>query len=619
MLLALAPTDPHHMTLTLRAVSLNDHALSQPITADFDAAGGSIGRDDRNTLALPDPERYISRQQAEISAEGNAYRIKNVGSANPIIVRGRALAHGESAALAHLDQVRIGGYALEVFQELKPDEDAKTITGGRAAAGARTPAAPPAPPAPPAPFPRSGRGRGNAGSSAAAQGGAAHGFGDLGAPLSSSNPFADLLGDATPARPVLRPSGRPGSASAAATGSGAAVDPFAGLQPPPAGVAAASAAWAAPAVAPPQARLPDDFDAFAARVVPAAAAAPRSSPAPFGSGGVFDDLIPGSTPVSIDDLIDQRGNERDPLAGFLDAALQGNRAADAAAGGGPGPSTDPLAMFAPLGRSAQAEAAAVATAADNVPALHAAFAAPLIARRAPPPGEPLPGAAAATASPATDGAAGHLVARHAPAAQADTQALWQAFCQGAGIADEPPQSLTPEQMRVLGSVLNAAVAGTLQLMKVRATTRHELRAEVTVIQARNNNPLKFSPDAGAALEQLLKPPLRGFLSGPAAMTDAMHDLVGHAIGTMAGTRAALEGVLDRFIPGQLEAKLAGNTVLDNLLPMNRKAKLWELYLRHFESIRNEAQDDFHTLFGRAFLAAYEQQLERFQHEAPGPV
>ena len=54
-------------------------------------------------------------------------------------------------------------------------------------------------------------------------------------------------------------------------------------------------------------------------------------------------------------------------------------------------------------------------------------------------------------------------------------------------------------------------------MAVRAATKHELRAQVTVIQSRNNNPLKFSPDAQAALEQLLQPPVRGFLPGPAAM------------------------------------------------------------------------------------------------------
>jgi FHA domain-containing protein len=94
----------------------------------------------------------------------------------------------------------------------------------------------------------------------------------------------------------------------------------------------------------------------------------------------------------------------------------------------------------------------------------------------------------------------------------------------------------------------------------------------------------------------------------------MDDLLGHSIGTMAGTRAALDGVLDRFAPGELEAKLTGKSVLDSLMPMNRKAKLWELYLQHFEAIRNEAQDDFQALFGKAFVAAYEQQLERLRRD-----
>jgi FHA domain-containing protein len=83
---------------------------------------------------------------------------------------------------------------------------------------------------------------------------------------------------------------------------------------------------------------------------------------------------------------------------------------------------------------------------------------------------------------------------------------------------------------------------------------------------------------------------------------------------MAGTRAALEGVLRRFSPAELENKLVARSVLDSVLPINRKAKLWELYLQHFEAIRDEAQDDFHTLFGKAFLSAYEQQLERLERE-----
>lgn len=233
------------------------------------------------------------------------------------------------------------------------------------------------------------------------------------------------------------------------------------------------------------------------------------------------------------------------------------------------------------------------------------FAPPVAARPTPRPTAAVP-AASAQVPPA-----GHAVATQATATgNADAAALWQAFSEGAGIRFDPPQGLNPDLMRIVGQLLRSSVEGTLQMMSVRAATKHELRAQVTIIRSRDNNPLKFSPDAQSALEQLLQPPVRGFLPGPAAMSDAMHDLVGHTIGTMAGTRAALEGVLGRFKPEMLESKLTSRSMLDSVLTLNRKAKLWELYLQHFESIREEAQEDFHNLFGKAFLEAYEEQLER---------
>ena len=196
------------------------------------------------------------------------------------------------------------------------------------------------------------------------------------------------------------------------------------------------------------------------------------------------------------------------------------------------------------------------------------------------------------------------------AGPASADALWAAFCEGAGINLTPPQGLNPALMRVIGEVLRHSVDGTLKLVAVRAAAKQELRAQVTTIQSRNNNPLKFSPDAGAAIEQLLQPPMRGFMVGPQAVNDAMDDLLGHAIGTMAGMRAALEGVLSRFEPGQLESKLGSGSVMDTLLPMNRRAKLWELYLQHFKRIQGDAEEDFHELFGKAFIRAYEDQLDR---------
>jgi len=529
------------MTITLRAVSLNDHPLTQPITAQFDAQGGTIGRADHNTMALPDPERHISRQQAEIRNCGVGFLICNVGSANPITVHGQPLGQGQSAPLAHHDRVRIGGYLLEVIDEsLASDAGATVVQRAPDSSNRPNGLAPMTPVHAPA-----------------------HG---LQGPLSSTNPFADLMDRQASPAPV----------------------PIAPL--------ASSAA-----------RLPDDFDPFAAppaAPLPLAAVRQDFSAEP---AGVFADLMPEAGPRSIDDLLGlQAGGSGDPLAAFMAGATPLPQA-----GADPALPNDPLALFGTTAAAAQEPAAPALP--DHTSALQSVFQPPQL--RAPRPSEPavrVPPALVAPVPPVAPPVGAPWPTTHAAG---DPAALWHAFTEGAGIRLEPPQGLNPELMRVIGQLLRSAVDGTLQMMAVRAATKQELRAEVTVIRSRDNNPLKFSPGGQSALEQLLQPPVRGFLPGPAAMGDAMRDLVGHTIGTMAGTRAALEGVLGRFKPAALEAKLVGRSMLDSVLPRGRKAKLWELYLQHFESIRDEAQEDFHTLFGKAFLEAYEDQLERLSELA----
>ena len=85
---------------------------------------------------------------------------------------------------------------------------------------------------------------------------------------------------------------------------------------------------------------------------------------------------------------------------------------------------------------------------------------------------------------------------------------------------------------------------------------------------------------------------------------------------MAGMKSALQGVLQRFDPQQLEAKLTHRSAISSLIPATRKARLWESFQQLFEQLSGEAQDDFDDLFGKAFLAAYEQQLDRLDRE-PG--
>ena len=67
---------------------------------------------------------------------------------------------------------------------------------------------------------------------------------------------------------------------------------------------------------------------------------------------------------------------------------------------------------------------------------------------------------------------------------------------------------------------------------------------------------------------------------------------------------------------QLEKRLAPPGVLDSLMPGNRKAKLWDLFSELYGDISKEAEDDFHALFGREFLKAYEAQVAAIERGDP---
>ena len=375
------------MTLVLQGIALNEEPMSQPLIGRFDERGGTLGRSDQATFTLPDPERMISRVQAHILHRDEAYWIENVSAASPILHNGRPLSTGMRVMLRGGDELRIGGYTLQVAFE--NDETSATILRGRTV--------------------------------------------------------------------ITRPETTLPAAPSAAL--------------PPVAVADAAS--------------------------PAGAAVP---------------LTP----------------------------------ADAAA--------------AP-GQSALA-----------------------------------------------------------PQAAMSAEALWRAFLEGAGIQFPLPNAPSPELLADIGAMMRIAIGGIHRLGAMRTMAKDEMQAQMTVIQVRGNNPLKFAPDEMLALQLLLQPPARGFLAGPAALRDALIDLQSHQVGVMAGMRAALEAVLDRFYPATLEAHLTSRSVFDSLRPGHRRARLWEVYLEHYRSLREEAQEDFQRFFGEAFREAYEAQVRSLNagHEEASP-
>lgn len=594
--------------LQIQVTTYKDLPPAERLIAEFNELGGSIGRADGNALVLPDPERHISRTHATIMYRAGKFVIRDLGTAVPVYVNGQALGNGREAPINNGDEIRIGGYKMRVAGKNTP---APQLTAEPTAARA-TPKEDPL-----ALF------GGNPG----------------------ADPFADLLSSApkAPVAAVTKPS-------------------TTGIQP----------ATATRPSAPPLSLIPDDFDPFADPIpigpeeallgvgMNSALGPKTAEPSidqlfDLGSGGNLEPLGPGEIAGSLhtsgtSEILDpllvlgatvapQRSAapQRDDIPEIHSAfrppeakpeqrpkSPRSEMSPPSAGGGGSDNQVDPFGMMLSW---------ETASAGDHIEIINS--------RIVPSPkmeglrerGDavgPRQAPSALTSLIAVQGEERvetqlsprlRLSTPVAPTAAAKPRGddfreeLLRAFLVGAGIEHlNFSGGLTPGTMTRVGQLLREATQGTLDLLLARALTKREVRADVTMIAARDNNPLKFSPNVEVALAQLLAPQERGFMPPARAMRDAYDDLRSHQFGFMAGMRAALSGTLERLNPEQLEQRLKQKSVFDSLLPMNRKAKLWDLFSQYYGDIAEEAEEDFHALFGKEFLRAYEAQIAKLAKE-----
>jgi type VI secretion system FHA domain protein len=204
------------------------------------------------------------------------------------------------------------------------------------------------------------------------------------------------------------------------------------------------------------------------------------------------------------------------------------------------------------------------------------------------------------------------VAAQPAAAPASDSEILQALLRGLGLSDLKLNRPGPEVAESVGAMLREATAGTIDVLMARALTKKESRIDVTMLAVRSNNPLKFFPNADAALTQMLTNSMAGYMPPVKAMASAFDDLRAHELAVIAGMRAALAAVLHRFDPVRIESRLAVPTVMDKMLSANRKAKMWDRLVELYGEIAREADDDLQRLFGEKFSEAYEEQVARLR-------
>lgn len=624
--------------LILQVISVDAAPPMQVVTQAFSDAGGTIGRDETNALALPDKHRRVSRLHAAISFPGGVPTITNSSSSLPILLGEQQLDGGESMPITHGALIEIGPYILRAdltqgqSRGSGPDLGLASVPASTIdPAAARNPDWLTPPSASPVALTPLIPGRSDTLNQAPRDLTRAAFimpqevmsppiFAEHPPSSGASDPFADLLsgigGTSGPPANLIQTS--PASAPA-----GLNADPllaFGGgmhvaVNSPVSTVRSSlrNAEGGAGAV------IPDDFNPFELPSdVLRNAADPLAALIDTGSAGNVRAMGVGESGVpSIDSLFQSgaQGGSDQSLFGIAPEARTSNGTLDGlirAEG-----TSDPLSLFdspisnlEPVSRPMR----------DDSLEIGSAFSPPtpnwIDAQANKSPAEVAHALSANPMAPPPTVAAAAMVP-NGPTAVASPDALAEAFLRGAGLAPGAlPNGLTPEIMTIVGSLLRSATAGAVDMLAARAATKREVQASVTIISVQANNPLKFLPNADAALLQLLGKKMPGFMRADVAMRDAFDDLRAHEVGVIAGTRAALTEVLGKFDPAVLGDKLSRGSVLESLMPSARKAKLWDMYLERYLQIRREAEDDFQSIFGRAFVQAYERETARIKGGAP---
>jgi FHA domain-containing protein len=709
--------------VTLSVLSVDSLSPPTIISVRFDKDGGTIGRDDGNTMALPDKLRRVSRLHGTITFVDGRATLSNSSTSLPIMVGDQQLDYGEAIRITDGMHIEFGPYVLvaalaSARPPMSPVRDAlianpftghttavqtkpasapvapaiAAVAAPLIAAPAPIPmppiaapvfAAPPpqvAPPVPPVSVAPSPMPRVLSAEDARALDPLQGLLGAAPSPIlersstthqlsqnSADDPFASLLRNNASISSRLPGEPQLNGALTSEASNHSSVSP---VDDPLASLGISSAPRAAPSSIPrplsqpfaptpsaPAQMIPDDFNPFD---MPSAAprnssdplsemlnAPPTASEAALRGDGIAPPIESLFAPQSI--------SSADPFAAFSDAppvkSLDGTIGSLTRSDG----ATDPLALFgeaalAPhvqpmrddtleIGSAFQPPNALIP---DSMPQMTPALPAdPFLSARgnfAPSASAPqipvrtpveakIPVTPAVASSPMPAAFERRPMQATAPAIPstaptmstmppampdaATTDALTRAFLEGAELQPHAlAQGLTPEAMRVIGSLLRSATAGAIDMLAARAATKREVQANVTIIAVSANNPLKFLPNADAALQQLLGKKMPGFMRSDIAMRDAFDDLRAHEIGVIAGTRSALTEVLGKFDPAILGDKLTKGSVLEALMPSARKAKLWDMYLERYEQIRREAEDDFQSVFGKAFVEAYERETQR---------
>jgi type VI secretion system protein len=150
----------------------------------------------------------------------------------------------------------------------------------------------------------------------------------------------------------------------------------------------------------------------------------------------------------------------------------------------------------------------------------------------------------------------------------------------------------------------------MDLLLDRSHTQETFRLPQTMMQAAQNNPLKFSPSVDEALRYLLNDRGDGaYLGAEDAVRAGFRDVRQHEQALVKAMLQAVKDYVERFDPEELKSRFDKGLKRGGLLAGANKLKYWELYEESYPALTQREDGGPPQLFTEEFARAYMQEFD----------
>lgn len=191
------------------------------------------------------------------------------------------------------------------------------------------------------------------------------------------------------------------------------------------------------------------------------------------------------------------------------------------------------------------------------------------------------------------------------------QALLAAFAEGLGVStDDIARAGGEEFLKRAGALLRHCLQGLVTGAQARASLKNEFRLDMTLVNPKANNPIKFSAHGDQVVRHLLSRDTGSFLSVEEAVDECHEDFQQHQLAMMAGMQRAFLELIQQLSPDELEQRF-DRLKSKGITFSSKGARYWDAYRELHQELQEE-DDIFASMFAEPFARAYDEQIKKLK-------